>query len=99
MHTKADPIHALSDNDRGIPDPGDFHLLVWLRILHRQQDCGSIYLFRLLTGKGKEKEGKENKENKQKTFSGCQIISTFTEHFQIRLLKLNFKSATQCCLR
>jgi len=39
----------------GIPDPEDFHLLAWLRILHRQQDCESVYLFLLLTGEGEKK--------------------------------------------
>lgn len=62
----------------GIPDPGDSPLRAWPRTLHRQRDYESIYLYLLLTWKGKEEGWKRKKKGKkQKTFSGRHIIATF----------------------
>lgn len=83
----------------GIPDLGGFPLWVWLRILHRLQDCGSVFLYLLLTGKGREEGGGENKENTHRTFSGGQIISTFTRPSQTRSSFLTHCSALSTLLQ
>lgn len=76
MHVKVDPIHASNYSNRG--------LYLILKIFasgsggfFTDSETASQFTFSCSwLGRGKKMEGRENKENKQKTFSGGRIVST-----------------------